>query len=116
MTKANLFQANEQQNLKNLINANDKSDSGIDIDAVMCNSAKMTGNGNNSITGLSTTAIDFGSSTENFTSSAHQNHSQNTKTNRRSAEHCFDIDSSTCTTATTSAHLHLSVSFSKNQI
>lgn len=97
MTKANLFQANEQQNLKDLSLKNEKNDSGIDIDAAICGISK---NANNSSTN-SSGVIDYGSSNENFTSYQNFNnfHIENKiKTNKNS----FDIDSSTCTTNTTS--------------
>jgi hypothetical protein len=96
MTKANLFQANEQQNLKDLSIKNEKNDSGIDIDAAICGNSK---NANNSSTN-SSGVIDYGSSNENFTS--YNFHIENkTKTNKNG----FDIDSSTCTTNTASKFL-----------
>jgi len=98
MTKANLFQANEQQNLKNLNMKNEKNDSGIDIDGVLCGNSKNTCNSSTVITGITN---DFGSSNENFTSLQNFNGFQ-VENKMKSNKNCLDIDSSTCTTNTTS--------------
>jgi hypothetical protein len=101
MTKANLFQANEQQNLKNLNMKNEKNDSGIDIDGVLCGNTKNTCNSTTVITGITN---DFDSSNENFTSLQNFNGFQ-IENKMKSNRNCTDIDSSTCTTNTTSKEI-----------
>ena len=97
MTKANLFQANEQQNLKNLGLKNEKNDSGIDIDAVLCSNSK---NANNS-SADSSAVNDYGSSNENFTSLQNFNNFQ-MESKSKMGKNFFDTDSYTFTTNTTS--------------
>ena len=96
-TKANLFQANEQQNLKNLSIKNEKNDSGIDIDGVLSSGYVKNPNIINT--------NDYGSSNENFHTLQNYNNFQlefKNKTNMKIPENCYDVDSSTCTTNTTS--------------
>lgn len=93
-TKANLFQVNNA----NQTNANDKNDSGIDVDGAILEN-RISNQINNELKNQNVSYLNYPYSQQQHANNLNQNIHLNKNVNNESA---FDIDSSTCTATTTS--------------